>query len=91
MNDAEGRGREKLGRNLERMALVYPGHGVSVGEAAGMREHHETLWFLPMRMRISNRMTFQTSMNRHEVTEAALTSINPLPRGLSPASLPESG
>lgn len=89
MNDAERRGREKLGRTLERMALVYPGHGVSVGEAAGMREHPESLWFLPIKMQISNRMTFQTGMNRCEVTEAALTPINPLPRGLSPESLPE--
>ena len=61
-----------------------------MGKVAGIRECPGALWFL-MKKRTRNRMTFQTGMNKCEVTEAALTAISPLPRVLSLAGLPEPG
>lgn len=54
--------------------------GSALGEAAGVRERPGAPGFLPVRTRTRNRTTFQTGVNRCEVTEAALTPINPLPR-----------
>lgn len=88
----QGEEAERGWAELRRMTPVCVcGHGVSMGKVAGIKECPGALWFLLMKKRTRNRMTFHTGRNKCEVTEAALTSINPLLWELSLAGLPEPG
>lgn len=81
-----------MGRILGQMMLVY----ACVMVLGWVRKQAsgsilEPSGFQPMKMRTRHRMTFQTGKNRCEVTKAALTSVCPLPRAMSPAGLLEPG